>query len=888
MSILDQTEIDRANTSRRATALVDIHSHTKMSRTGNTLASDEPVSESNRNESISSSTQNFVPDLKGVTAKRLPSTAPCDLKINPPSSANILKKYCDLKPYNKTPCVQIGNSKCYCSGGLVNCSGKKNIPNLAYIPKLPAGSVCLYFANNNAKFLQESFFANVSNIRVLDFSNNALTTVSAQTFSKLKNLEYLILNSNSLNSRNLINILRFAPSYRLDLIGVHLDGLSVFKTFTNITTKQIVMDFNFLQQLDLGEMSTLKNIQLLSCRCCNINGITSAYIPTLTQLDLRNNNITDFPKTCRANSTISMTREPRNEENEGSSPSFFPSLSQLYLDSNQIVQLPESVDLCVSQMNVLSFAQNNITRIPSKIFASLTRLTRIDMKKMANPIQIIESGSFGAPSLSTLYLNRNNISFGHGNISRSMFEGAHKLRDLYIDHNRIGSTPVEVLEEIFNFTANVEHLYMSDSGLTAIPVSALNKLTKLQSLFIYNNKIQAIPDAAFDRMISLRRLNLQNNQISLVRETSFSPETIARLIEIDLSHNMFLCNCDLLWFQSWLKSNGSRVFDHNDSYICSDIHNVRVQDYKESLQACYFSRSTYIIFVVCLSIFLFAFLLFAALFRYRWQIRLMLYERKASLRDNVRMQGEFKFDIFIIYSNEDSDWVEKCLLSVVETKWKLKACIHGRDFRAGAFIVDNMVDCMNSSKRIMAVISSEFAKSSWCNFELKLCQSHVITHDLPSLLVVQMDEIESRDMRSAMYALHNSHTFLMLPDPYACADEKYINQQMEEFWKRLHDSLKNLMPEEQKNFRQIATQTSVQGSIQAGPPNRRPLARQMSEQVPKTNQATNARNFRRLQSEMPSTAYGSSNLEFVREDQRERVPILESDELDEQTSVMRL
>ncbi|KAH9509788.1 hypothetical protein Btru_045200 [Bulinus truncatus] len=607
----------------------------------------------------------------------------CNNKLAPPSSANIIKNYC--KPNKTAPvieCYRRGTSVCRCQGGVADCSGKPNIPNIDYVPKLPPAILCVNFANNNVQALTESYFANVSHIRVLDFSNNNLETVSVKTFAKLSDLVYLILNDNHMKVKNLKNVLNSAPKQRLDISRVILD-MGVFMEVQNMTTQEIVMDFNYIPKMDLSLLSSVRGLKALYCRCCSINSLVSSTLPNLTVLDVRYNNISVFPQTCRANST--RYHDDRNQSMTSLQPemhlpsnaSLFPKLTQLFLDDNCLLQLPERTEVCIDKINVFSLARNNITRVPYKFFASFAKLSRLDFGKMNVPVKIIENGSFGAPYMTTLYLNRNNISFNDDRISKTLFEGADRLGDLFIDHNQIGSLPETDLEEVFRYTVKLKHLYMSDTGLTSIPVRAFSRLNKLQSLFLYNNKIQNIPDAAFDEMASLTRLLLQNNQISVVKESSFSPGTIANLTEIDLSRNMFLCNCDLLWFQQWLRSNASRAFDHLNAYICSDLHNVRVQDYKESAQSCLMSRANYVIFMVCLCIVLSVFLLFVTIFRYRWHIRLLLYERRTSSKDLARLQGDYKYDLFIIYCNDDNEWVEKELLYLGAVSYANTSVISG-------------------------------------------------------------------------------------------------------------------------------------------------------------------------------------------------------------------
>ena len=67
-------------------------------------------------------------------------------------------------------------------------------------------------------------------------------------------------------------------------------------------------------------------------------------------------------------------------------------------------------------------------------------------------------------------------------------------------------------------------------------------------------------------------------------------------------------------------------------------------------------------------------------------------------------------------------------------------------------IVDNIAQCVESSKKILMVFSKHFALSPWCQFELTFCLSHVMDVD-DALLIVIVDDVQSRDMTAAMMAV---------------------------------------------------------------------------------------------------------------------------------------
>ena len=89
----------------------------------------------------------------------------------------------------------------------------------------------------------------------------------------------------------------------------------------------------------------------------------------------------------------------------------------------------------------------------------------------------------------------------------------------------------------------------------------------------------------------------------------------------------------------------------------------------------------------------------------------------------------------------------------------LKLCVHERDFIPGQNIVDNIAECVESSKKILMVFSRDFVRSQWCQFELTFCLSHVLAYE-DALLVVCVDDVASRDMTSAMMAVLKTTTYI--------------------------------------------------------------------------------------------------------------------------------
>ena len=166
-------------------------------------------------------------------------------------------------------------------------------------------------------------------------------------------------------------------------------------------------------------------------------------------------------------------------------------------------------------------------------------------------------------------------------------------------------------------------------------------------------------------------------------------------------------------------------------------------------------------------------------------MRLWLYEvcRGRSQRRR-RCRQRFRYDVFVSYAEENREWVHHELIPKAEEEWGLRLCVHQRDFVPGKHIVDNICDCVADSERVLLVFSPYFARSEWCQFELKYCQVCVMERE-DVLVLVALQGVPSRDMTGTMLALMKTTTYI-----------EWGEQQdaRESFWGRLKLALEE--PEE--------------------------------------------------------------------------------------------
>jgi hypothetical protein len=82
----------------------------------------------------------------------------------------------------------------------------------------------------------------------------------------------------------------------------------------------------------------------------------------------------------------------------------------------------------------------------------------------------------------------------------------------------------------------------------------------------------------------------------------------------------------------------------------------------------------------------------------------------------------YKYDVFVSYSHDDEDWVEKTLLPRLEGAG-LRVCIDFRDFVPGKAALLNMQDAARDSRHTVLVLTQSWVDSEWALYEGVLARS---------------------------------------------------------------------------------------------------------------------------------------------------------------------
>nr|ARQ14828.1 toll-like recptor 10 [Oncomelania hupensis] len=666
--------------------------------------------------------------------------------------------------------------KCRCTSKQADCS--RNNGTLTFIPTFkpnyttPRISELDFSFNDLLSIPDAEFMKNATNMTSLNLSHNKLAYIAPGAFSSLKKLTKLILDNNHLRYQDVAAIF---PAPRLNKLQLISAGLgpgpipdNLFKKDSAPRLFQLRLDNNRLISLNMSTLTPLKRLEILTADNCGLydSTVTSVAMPKLVKLSLKSNAMYDLPQTCDSHNGVSL----------------FPRLRKLLFGGTMLKSLPGKY--CLPALTMLDLSDTRINRFTTDMFnhGKFPRLTRLSLFNNRR-IQQIEAFAFRHPKLKFIALMYSYLSLK--NVHDLAFASC-PLIYLQVSHSRLGSDSPEKFSKIMASVPKLQVLMIGSSEIRIITKDMFNHMPKLRRLHLYQNMLTELPDGVFDQLTNLTELDLSDNELTTIGPSTFNPQTQSGLQKLDLSGNKFRCDCSILWFKEWYLSHSELFEPGYDGYFCDNDPRYPLSKLMLREQVCYFSQFTYKIIISVISMFFIVFTSATAILPYRWHIRLLMYEAfrgSGDARYKRLREGRFDYDVFVSYAHEDLPWIQQQLLSHLESGLNLKLCIHQRDFMVGENIVDNIVHCVQSSKKVLMVFSRAFVASQWCQFELNYCLRHVMDYD-DALIVTCIDDMTSLKATSAMMAVLKITTYIQ----WDCSPQAAAS-----FWGRIQLALGDIL-----------------------------------------------------------------------------------------------
>lgn len=703
----------------------------------------------------------------------------------------------------------------------------------------------LIMNNNVIKTIQEQAFFPLTNLVKLDLSLNRLDTLSAGWFENLRSLQHLNLLGNQYNMLGQGNL--FQPLKRLKRLhfgGLYLQTIRK-SDFSGLTAlEEVICDGQNLQVYAEGSMRQIGPMKYVTLGLNRpfwrdhalVEAILSDVVhpdTTLTFTDtffstenqmspfkvlydggttsviLKNVNITFgacvafFKILSDSNITTFTLEDTKFFLSPFGNIIYYSAMEHLKevvlknIDIPQIYSFPALRFLqpllnIVQKMSVLNCKLFAIPCESSTDFSNLEYMDISDniLSDMALS-QMMCDGKGTLLVLQTLNISRNQLQ----SINSQLFTKLDKLKRLDMSGNVFHSMP-----DTCYWPPSLQFLNLSSTHLRAVtsclPVSLrildvsdnalimFNiELPFLTELYISGNKLSRLPEGGLYPKLAF--LSIQNNDLQTLSRNSLNDYNDLQILEAGA--NTYVCSCDFVAFMtSDLTYHRVTIGDELKSYICNSPDAMRGKSVLHTRLSVFECHTALAFSLLCSGI-LAVFLLVACLchkYSVVWYMRMTWAWLRAKRKPKLK-KGALEYDAFVSFSEMDSGWVEAHLVPEMEqTEPPLRLCLHKRDFIAGGWIMDNIMDAIEKSHRTLFVLSQHFVRSEWCKYELNYTHFRLFDQNDDTVVLILLEPIDKETIPKKFCKLRrvmNSRTYLEWPDD---------NNQIPRFWQSLRTAIK--------------------------------------------------------------------------------------------------
>ncbi|XP_029312425.1 toll-like receptor 13 [Cottoperca gobio] len=694
-------------------------------------------------------------------------------------------------------------------------------------------------SNNSKLELQADVFASNPRLKSLlcqGIKAEVLMGLSAETKKNLSWVAFsLFVQKSPLTICGLLKGMDQLEKVEIDLKGSRLRRTT--SSLLDCDTPPVVV-INDANLGDVGHLSLGRgNTSILSLNNCGLKHISRTTFKGyrgLKTLQLNKNQLKIQRDTFNDLTLLTFLSFDRSEVRDIDLYFFAPlkKLTHLSLLNNKITRLTPKVFSALTRLEQLYLQFNLLKSITNKPFSQLRRLTKLNLS--LNIIHFIETGTFedltnliylnlsgnriktltpyilsGLTNLRTFVLYNNCLHFkifeapfinltslehlnmdyqgpggqGIGIIGPHFFQGQSRLTSVSIGNSIL----MEFHPDAFVPLVNLTFLYITGMAMTKTNLSAaLSPLKRLKMLILYRADLDALPANLMPPDNTLEVLEVKSNHLHTVDKRML--DALPRLLSLDITDNPLTCTCDNSWFKTWAI--------HNTRTQVSFLYDLKCENARSSPylwqfddKACSYEQVSFSLFVACSVVDIVFVCVCLAWHTQGPTLRYLLLVLRAKLRGRKGAAGlKFQYDAFISYSAKDEAWVMEQLVPNLERPAagapRLRLCLHHRDFRPGAAVLDNIEAAIYGSRHTICVVTRHFLQSEWCSVEFQLASLRLLYDGSDVLLLVFLEEIPERCLSpyTRLCKIVRKKTYLLWPEK---------PQEQDAFWVRLIDALKD-------------------------------------------------------------------------------------------------
>ncbi|XP_034970185.1 toll-like receptor 7 [Zootoca vivipara] len=601
----------------------------------------------------------------------------------------------------------------------------------------------------------------LQNLNVLDFGTNFIRNVDVSKFKSFPALKVINL------SFNKISLISSGSSGNLNSLPKHSLAES---------NSVVLKDMHYFRYDEYGRSCKCKDreaaypLPFAGDTSCSSHG---------AMLDLSRNNMffikpSDF-KDLTFLKCLNLSANAMSQTLNGTEFKYLSNLKYLDFSNNRIDLLNSNAFKELEKLEVLDLSDNSyyfkaegITHMLGFI-GNLINLKTLFMN--GNEISTSTDKGMASSSLTTLEFRKNrlNVLWQDGNEEFwPLFKNLTSLKTLDVSENSLTFLPLGVFNNLppmlevfilasnkmksFNWgklylLENLKTLDLSNNQLTTVPRELSNCSRGLETLNMQNNRIRKLTKNFLQGASQLKHLDLSFNKIRTLSNFSFPKNVIDKLNTLVLHGNPFRCDCDLVWFVSWVNKTNVTI-----PLLATDVTCAGPGAWKGKSvvfldqNTCELNYSS-ILYLITVSVIMSLMLVTVMSHLYFWDVWYIYHLCTASLKGYKRLSSSKAiYDAFIAYDKKDAavnEWVLKELLEKLEDgrEKRFKLCLEDRDWLPGRPVLENLSESIQESRKTVFVLTNRYISSGNFKTTFYLAHQRLVDEKADVIILVFLEKV---------------------------------------------------------------------------------------------------------------------------------------------------
>lgn len=326
---------------------------------------------------------------------------------------------------------------------------------------------------------------------------------------------------------------------------------------------------------------------------------------------------------------------------------------------------------------------------------------------------------------------------------------------------------VPTLHMLFNTTLRAIELHLADNIINTLPINSTIGYAFVTRLYIAGNQLRVIE--ASQLPAQLKSLDVRRNHLTQLSNSFYALLNASAILnEIYLSHNNWTCDCAAEQLLITAKVHHKRIRDL-DELTCADARYAKLLALAFN-DICPTDMSMLFMSISLLAAGLLLAIVSAIYFRYQLEFKVWLYAHNACLCcvTEQELDKDKPFDAFISYSHKDEPFVVHELLPGLEQgEIPFRVCTHERNWLAGAYIPEQIIESVEQSRRTIIVLSQHFIESPWARMEFRTAHQSALNERRTRIIIIMYGEVIHMDtLDTELQAYLKMNTYLKWNDPW--------------------------------------------------------------------------------------------------------------------------